>query len=76
MVMDSLNINRDREVEKLREYLAQEWMIKESRRYPGARPDFSAQSILSLHPPHLPEQPNTCDCGVYTLEFAERTLDR
>ena len=74
--MDSLNINREKEVEKLRKYLSQEWMMKESKRYQGARPDFSTQSILSLHPPHLPIQPNTCDCGVYTLEFAERTLDR
>ena len=76
IVMDSLNINREPEVEKLRGYLAQEWVMKESRRYRGERPDFSAKSIQSLHPPHLPIQPNSSDCGIYSLEFAERTLDR
>ena len=68
--------NREREAERLRQYLAQEWVMKESRKYRGERPDFSAQSIQALHPPHLPVQPNGNDCGVYTCEFFERTLDR
>ena len=76
VVMDSLDVNREQEAEKLRQYLAQEWMRKESRKYRGEMPDFSAQGIKSLHPPHLPIQPNGNDCGVYTCEFFERTLER
>lgn len=76
VVMDSLGYNRDTEVDCMRSYLGQEWERKEKMRFKGDTPDFSGEGILSLHPPYLPHQPNGIDCGVYTLVFAERTLQR
>ena len=76
VVMDSMDNKRDREVDMVRAYLRQEWERKEKQRFRGETPDFSAAGIQSLYPPYLPQQPNGCDCGVYTLVYAERSLQR
>ena len=76
VVLDSLGWERKKEVEIIRTFLAREWEVKERTRYPGIDPDFSAEGFPVLHPPHLPRQPNTSDCGIYAMEFAERTMKR
>ena len=76
IAMDSLGTGRDREVAMLRAYLGQEWERKEKQKFRGETPDFSAAGIKSLVPPYLPKQPNSSDCGVYTLVYAERSLQR
>ena len=76
VVMDSLGHNREAEVDRMRAYLGEEWERKEKKRFRRESPDFTAQGIKSLHPPNLPRQPNGVDCGIYTIEFAERSLQR
>ena len=76
VVLDSLDWKRTRQVEMVRAFLVREWEAKERKRHPGIDPDFSAEGVQVLYPPHLPHQPNTIDCGVYALEFAERTMKR
>ena len=50
--------------------------MKEKKRFPGFDPDFTAKGVQVLHPPHLPRQPNGIDCGLYAMEFSERTMKR
>ena len=76
VVLDSLNWQRTGEVARIRAFLAAEWEVKERRKYPGIEPDFSAEGLEVLRPPLLPQQPNGYDCGVYVMEFEERTMKR
>ena len=76
VVLDSLGYERKKEVEMVRAFLVREWEVKESKRHPGIDPDFSSEGVQVLHPPHLPRQPNTSDCGLYVLEYGERTMKK
>ena len=76
VVLDSLGWERKKEVEMVRAFLVREWEVKESKRHPGIDPDFSSEGVKVLHPPHLPRQPNTSDCGLYVLEYGERTMKK
>ena len=76
VVLDSLGWQREDAVARIRAFLAAEWEVKERRKYPGIFPDFSAEGVQVLRPPLLPRQPNGNDCGVYAMEFGERTMKR
>ena len=76
VVLDSLGWERKKEIEMVRAFLVREWEVKESKRHPGIDPDFSSEGVQVLHPPHLPRQPNTSDCGLYVLEYGERTMKK
>ena len=78
--MDSLRKHRARKIEKwLRLFLEMEWRKRHADEPPFTcrerSPDGPPADLL-LAMPKVPQQTNSCDCGVYTLRYGQEFLAR
>ncbi|KAI6651649.1 Sentrin-specific protease 7 [Oopsacas minuta] len=68
LIFDSLEIKRTTVIYNLKSYLKAEWeaRYKSLGEYP-----FDPKNHLIGHHPKLPIQPNSSDCGLFVLQYAE-----
>ena len=80
--MDSLQKHSARKIEKwLRCFLEMEWRKRHSDEEPFTLRERTARAggppaDLLLAMPKVPQQTNSCDCGVYTLRYGQEFLAR
>ena len=67
LIFDSLAIKRNDVIINLRFYLQAEW----DARYKSRGPYNCTNSTLVGHHPKLPIQPNSSDCGLFVMQYAE-----
>ncbi len=65
LVLDSLGETHSDAVAKLREYLRKEYHARKGRAV-----HFGVES-MGVRTPEVPQQENSCDCGVYLLHYVE-----
>ena len=71
LIFDSLNIQRNTVTTNLRFYLQAEW----NARHPSDTSyKCSEGQLLVGHHPKLPVQPNSWDCGLFLMQYAESFL--
>ena len=80
--MDSLRMHSAKKIEKwLRCFLEMEWRKRHSDEEPFTLRERTARAggppaDLLLAMPKVPQQTNSCDCGVYTLRYGQEFLAR
>jgi sentrin-specific protease 7 len=78
--MDSLRMHSAKKIEKwLRCFLEMEWRKRHSDKAPFTLRERTASgppADLLLAMPKVPQQTNSCDCGVYTLRYGQEFLAR
>ena len=67
LIFDSLAIKRNDVISNLRFYLQAEW----DARYKSRGSYTCTTNTLVGHHPKLPIQPNSCDCGLFVMQYAE-----
>ncbi|XP_059086226.1 uncharacterized protein LOC131882947 isoform X2 [Tigriopus californicus] len=65
LVLDSLGGNHASDISKLRSYLGFEYLEKHQNRI-----SFGREKMVEIEP-DVPQQTNSCDCGVYLLHYVE-----
>lgn len=65
LVLDSLNSTHSTALSRIRSYLQFEYMEKKG--YPLT---FGRDKMEEKHP-EIPQQPNSCDCGIFLLHYVE-----
>ncbi|CAI8048562.1 Sentrin-specific protease 7 [Geodia barretti] len=64
MILDSLEIRRGAIVTRINNYLTEEWGVKKKDCSPVKF------KLKAVHPKLLPQN-NSCDCGVFVLQYVE-----
>ena len=65
LVLDSLGGTQPKVTQKIRSYLQYEYLERR-----GAVLSFSKDNMTQIVP-QIPQQPNSCDCGIYLLHYIE-----